>query len=76
LIVNSKRKKRWVTEIFPDSVCITSYGAFNASEDFAETYACYVRDPDSLKRLPRKYAFMRDAIFSGRVETLKRNELD
>jgi len=73
LIVNSKLKKRWVTEIFPRSECISSYGALNASEDFAETYACYVRDPDSLKCLLGKYAFMLD-VFSGKPQTLKRYE--
>jgi hypothetical protein len=71
LALNSRVKKRWVTEIFPKSQCITSYGASNASEDFAETYACYVRDPDRLQLLPAKFAFMRDWVFSGRVETLK-----
>jgi hypothetical protein len=71
LALNSRVKKRWVTEIFPKSQCITGYGALNASEDFAETYACYVHDPDRLQLLPAKFAFMRDWVFSGRVETLK-----
>ena len=71
LALNSRVKKRWVTEVFPNSQCITSYGKSNATEDFAETYACYVRDPERLRLLPAKFAFMRDWVFSGRVETLK-----
>ena len=72
LALNSRVKKRWVTEIFPGSLCITRYGALNASEDFAETYACYARQPDSLQQqLPAKFDFMRDWVFSGKAETLK-----
>ncbi len=71
LTLNSKVKKQWVTEIFPNSDCITPYGAMNASEDFAESYASYVRNPDALKQLPIKFAFMRDRVFSGKADTLK-----
>lgn len=71
LVIGSQVKKHWVTQIFPRSECITAYAARNASEDFAETYACYVRDPESLKKLPAKYAFMRDSVFSGMPGTLK-----
>jgi hypothetical protein len=71
LALNSQVKKRWVTEIFPKSECITRYGALNASEDFAETYACYVRDPERLQELPAKFAYMRDWVFSSRAEARK-----
>jgi hypothetical protein len=71
LILSSTVKKRWVTLIYPGSDCATAYGALNASEDFAETYACYVRDAESLARFPEKLAFMRDVVFSGLPETLK-----
>lgn len=71
LALNSRAKKRWVTEIFPNSQCISHYGATNASEDFAESYACYVRNPEALAQLPVKFAFMRDWVFSGRPESLK-----
>ncbi len=71
LALNSRVKKRWVTEIFPGSTCISAYGSQNASEDFAETYACYVRNPQALEQLPVKFAFMRDWVFSGRPESLK-----
>lgn len=71
LALNSSVKKRWVTEIFPHSECITPYGTLNASEDFAESYACFVNDPTRLQKLPSKFAYMRDWVFSGRSETLK-----
>jgi hypothetical protein len=75
LAINSRVKKQWVTEIYPHSECITAYGSVNACEDFAETYATYICDPDALKQLPIKYAFMRDYIFSGRPETLKEKNI-
>ena len=55
---------------------MTAYGTLNASEDFAETYACYVRDEDALKNLPDKLAFMRDFVFSGKPETMKEKNTD
>jgi hypothetical protein len=66
-----QREEALVTGIYPRSACITPYGTVNASEDFAESYACYMRDPEALKLLPEKYAFMRDCIFSGDPATLK-----
>ena len=71
LALNSRAKKQWVTEIFPNSQCISHYASKNASEDFAESYASYVRNPQALEQLPAKFAFMRDWVFSGRPESLK-----
>jgi hypothetical protein len=72
LVIGSRVKKRWVTELFPDSYCVTQYAALNAREDFAETYAFYLRHPEVLEReFPEKHAFMRDYVFSGRPGTLK-----
>ena len=75
LALNSRVKKQWVTEIFPNSACISEYASTNASEDFAESYASYVRDPAALQQLPVKFAFMRDWVFSGRQESLKEKNL-
>jgi Mlc titration factor MtfA (ptsG expression regulator) len=72
LAIASRVKKRWVTELFPGSACVTAYGGKNPWEDFAETYAYYALDPQLLQsRLPEKHAFMRDCVFSGDPETLK-----
>jgi len=72
LVVGSRVKKHWVTQLFPGSGCVTPYASVNAQEDFAETYAFYLRDPDFLEReSPEKYAFMHNEVFSGRPGTLK-----
>ncbi|HYS76001.1 MAG TPA: hypothetical protein VEM38_07915 [Burkholderiales bacterium] len=71
-VIGSRVKKHWVTEIFPGSGCVSRYAAVNAQEDFAESYAYYVRRPQLLEREhPEKFAFMRDCVFSGRPDTLK-----
>ena len=72
LVIGSRVKKRWVTELFPGSSCVTAYGRKNPWEDFAETYAYYALEPRVLEgKLPEKHAFMRDCVFSGDPETLK-----
>jgi len=61
LVIGSRVKKRWVTEIFPGSQCVTAYARVNPWEDFAETYAHYVGRPHILEtEFPEKHAFMRD----------------
>ena len=75
LIIGSRVKKRWVTEISPDSPCVTAYASVNPWEDFAETYAHYVDRPHILETdFPEKHAFMRDCVFSGSLETLKERD--
>jgi hypothetical protein len=75
LVIGSRVKKRWVTEIFPGSSCVTAYASMNPWEDFAETYAFYALDPQALEsRLPEKHAFMRDCVFSGSPWTLKASD--
>ncbi len=72
LAIGSRIKKRWVTEVFPSSPCVTAYASVSPWEDFAETYAYYVLHPGDLeKELPEKHAFMRDCVFSGSPDTLK-----
>jgi len=75
LVLGSRVKKRWVTEIFPGSRCVTGYAAVSPWEDFAETYAYYLLQRDILKsELPQKLAFMRDCVFSGRPDSLKQSD--
>lgn len=71
LILNSRIKKRWVTVLHRAAPCITPYAASSPSEDFAESYAALVLDPEALQRIPEKYDYMRDAVFSGLPATLK-----
>src|SRR3954467_3059789 len=75
LVIGSRVKKRWVTQIFPGSSCVTAYASTNPWEDFAETYAFYALDPQVLEsRLPDKHEFMRDCVFSGSPWTLKASD--
>ncbi len=77
LVIGSRVKKRWVTEVFPGSPCVTDYAGVNPWEDFAETYAYYVLHPRVLEEdLPEKHAFMRDHVFSGSPDNLKERDRD
>jgi hypothetical protein len=77
LAIGSRVKKRWVTEVFPGSPCVTVYARVNPWEDFAETYAHYVRRPHILEtQFREKHAFMRDCVFSGSPGTLKECDRD
>ena len=77
LVIGSRVKKRWVTEVFPGSPCVTDYASVNPWEDFAETYAYYVLHPRVLEEdLPEKHAFMRDYVFSGSPANLKERDRD
>jgi len=77
LVIGSRVKKRWVTELVPGSSCVSAYARMNPWEDFAETYAYYALHPRILEQtLPEKYAFMRERVFSGSPETLKERDRD
>jgi len=71
LVLGSASKKRWATAIYPRSQCPTPYGYSGVAEDFAECYALYAQHTRSLEAFPAKLEFMRDEVFSGRLETLK-----
>lgn len=60
-------KKKWVTEICRSAPFITLYASTNASEDFAETYASFVLQPEKLKQIPLKYQFMLNEVFHSKV---------
>lgn len=76
LTINSKVKKRWVTELYPKLPSCTVYGSRNACEDFSEAYALHQLDPVLLRqRVPQKYEFMRDWVFSGHPQTMKERGL-
>ncbi len=45
---------------------VSSYAQTNVYEDFADSYAAYLRDPEKLQFYsPEKYEFMQNNIFSG-----------
>jgi hypothetical protein len=64
-VIGSALKQHWVTRIKPGTAPTTDYGARNANEDFAETYAIYLLDPSRLYRIPEKHRFMRDKVFNS-----------
>jgi len=46
---------------------VSNYARTNVREDFAESYAAYVRDPQLLQEVsPQKYSFMQQQVFGGR----------
>lgn len=46
---------------------VSNYARTNPQEDFAESYATYVKDPALLQEAnPQKYAFMKRWVFGGR----------
>jgi hypothetical protein len=74
-LVDQERAKRW-TELYQQSQAtfaatglgfVSEYARLNEFEDFAESYAAYVRQPGLLKHYnPDKYEYMRQNIFGGR----------
>ena len=65
VIIDSTVKKRWVTEVCREAPFITPYASRNASEDFAESYAKFVLEPEKLRNIPIKYNFILREIFKG-----------
>lgn len=75
-ILDGVLRKRWVMMINPRSRHITRYATRNAMEDFAESYATFVRDPESIERIYRKYVFLRDQVFAGIAHNKDKGHLD
>jgi len=65
----SPRQQAWAelsANSAPDEY-VSEYAKTDMQEDFAETYATYIHDPELLQEVsPGKYEFMRDHIFHGR----------
>jgi len=57
----------WVNEISRFEEHVSSYALKNTHEDFAETYAQYVCSPMRLLKMPVKYLFMNEVVFSGYI---------
>jgi hypothetical protein len=64
-ILDSFKRKRWVTELYPTSRYVTPVASRNANEDFAESYATFLSEPERLLQIPGKHAFMRRDVFEG-----------
>lgn len=66
--LSSKDKKKWVFDVYPNSQHITEYSKSNAAEDFAESYAFFLHSPNKLKKIFKKYIFIKNNL----NDTLKR----
>ncbi|MCG8671033.1 MAG: putative zinc-binding metallopeptidase, partial [Pseudomonadales bacterium] len=55
-------RKQWVTALYPQGGFVTDYAKTNGQEDFAESYACYLCDPQTLNRFPEKYLYMQQLL--------------
>ena len=65
-VLSSFRRKRWVTQLYPASRYVTKVASRNASEDFAESYATFLCEPQRLLQIPKKHAFIRGDVFELR----------
>lgn len=61
--IDSYKRKEWTCSIFPQSRFITPYASTNSEEDFAECYAEFAKNPESLRKIPSKNAFMLKYVF-------------
>ncbi len=65
-ILNGRDKKKWVNKLFQLGKFLNAYSSKNGSEDFAESYACYIVMPDELLKVSHeKYAFFHDIVFKN-----------
>lgn len=75
-VISQSLKMRWVKKISRNDKHISKYASRNAAEDFAETYASYLLEPDKLKNIPLKYNFIRKHIFKDVAFIMKPDRLD
>ncbi|OUR86746.1 hypothetical protein A9Q81_27910 [Gammaproteobacteria bacterium 42_54_T18] len=62
--IKSVDKKLWVTSLHKKKSSVSEYANRNAHEDFAETYACFVLEPERLLQCDRKrYLYMANSVF-------------
>jgi hypothetical protein len=62
-ILDSYQRKHWVTQLYPASRYITPIASRNGNEDFAESYATFLCEPQRLLQIPKKHAFIRGEVF-------------
>jgi len=75
-IIKQATKMKWVKDICRNDKFITEYASRNAAEDFAESYASYLLEPDKLKQIPLKYNFLRKHVFEDVGLIMSNNKLD
>jgi hypothetical protein len=66
-VVDSAARAEWKHLSRSSRRYVTSYAGENDVEDFAESYATYILDPERLKATnPEKYVFLCDRVFHGK----------
>lgn len=68
-VVPAKTRGSWkdISENSADDEYVSDYAKTEVEEDFAETYAVYMLDPEALNEIsPEKYEFMREHVFDGK----------
>ena len=76
LVISSKVKTLWVNRIALQTPSVSTYGATNAQEDFAEAYAVYLTsDCERGNAAMLKLSFLRELVFSGDPWTLKEKNM-
>ncbi len=62
--LRSSDKKHWVVECHHQKGAVSEYAKRNAQEDFAETYACFLMDPQRLLMSDSKrFSYMKSIVF-------------
>lgn len=62
--LRSSDKKYWVVECHHQRGAVSEYAKRNAQEDFAETYACFLLDPQRLLMSDSKrFSYMKSIVF-------------
>lgn len=76
VVISQQLKMDWVKDICRNDRHITDYASRNAAEDFAESYAAYLLNPEELMQIPLKYDFLRKHVFTDVANIMQSDSLD
>jgi hypothetical protein len=68
-VISAETRDAWkeISQNSADDEYVSNYAKTKVEEDFAETYAVYMLDPEALNEIsPEKYEFMREHVFDGK----------
>ena len=57
-IIGSTQRHIWATEMYPAHRHVSHYASKNAAEDFAESYAFYLKKSIAIRAIPSKFTFL------------------
>lgn len=76
IVIKQKLKMQWLYDICKNDKHVSEYASRNAAEDFAESYAAFLLQPEKLKKIPLKYNFMLNHIFEDQGNIIQSDKLD